>query len=181
MLVRYRIDGVLRTADTLPPGLKAAIASRIKIMARLDIAERRLPQDGRIKLAVRGVDIDFRVSTMPTAHGESIVLRILDRSQVALDFDALGFEPETIERCAQIMRNPNGIVLVTGPTGSGKTTTLYTALKELTQSGRKGLHRRRPDRISARRRQSGAGAAGDRPRFSECACAPSCARTRTSS
>ncbi|ATQ66522.1 MULTISPECIES: GspE/PulE family protein [Methylosinus] len=131
VLVRYRIDGVLRTSDTLPPGLKAAITSRIKIMARLDIAERRLPQDGRVKMAVRGVDIDFRVSTIPTAHGESIVLRILDRSQVSLDFDALGFEPETIATLRHLMHNPNGIVLVTGPTGSGKTTTLYTALREL--------------------------------------------------
>jgi general secretion pathway protein E len=131
--VRYRIDGALRTAETLPPGLKAAIASRIKIMARLDIAERRLPQDGRIKLAIRGVDIDFRVSTLPTAHGESIVLRILDRSQIALDFDKLGFEPQTIGELRRVMRNPNGIVLVTGPTGSGKTTTLYTALRELTK------------------------------------------------
>ncbi|WP_442756873.1 GspE/PulE family protein [Methylocystis sp. JAN1] len=130
--VRYRIDGALRTAEVLPPGLKAAIASRIKIMARLDIAERRLPQDGRIKLAIRGVDIDFRVSTLPTAHGESIVLRILDRSQIALDFDKLGFEPKTTAQLRHVMRNPNGIVLVTGPTGSGKTTTLYTALKELT-------------------------------------------------
>jgi general secretion pathway protein E len=130
--VRYRIDGALHSAEILPPGLKAAIASRIKIMARLDIAERRLPQDGRIKLAIRGVDIDFRVSTLPTAHGESIVLRILDRSQIALDFDRLGFEPETTAQLREAMRNPNGIVLVTGPTGSGKTTTLYTALKELT-------------------------------------------------
>lgn len=129
--LRYRIDGALRGVDVLPPGLKAAIASRIKIMARLDIAERRLPQDGRIKLAVRGVDIDFRVSTLPTVHGESIVLRILDRSRIVLDFDALGFEPQTIARLREIMRLPNGIVLVTGPTGSGKTTTLYTALREL--------------------------------------------------
>jgi general secretion pathway protein E len=129
--LRYRIDGALRTVDVLPPGLKAAIASRIKIMARLDIAERRLPQDGRIKLAVRGVDIDFRVSTLPTVHGESIVLRILDRSRIVLDFCALGFEPETIAGLRDIMRLPNGIVLVTGPTGSGKTTTLYTALQEL--------------------------------------------------
>jgi general secretion pathway protein E len=129
--VRYRVDGALRTMDVLPPGLKAAVASRIKIMARLDIAERRLPQDGRIKLAVRGVDIDFRVSTLPTVHGESIVLRILDRSRIVLDFDALGFDPEAIETLRAAMRLPNGIVLVTGPTGSGKTTTLYTALGEL--------------------------------------------------
>ena len=133
VLVRYRVDGVLRPTETLPSGLKAAIISRIKIMARLDIAERRLPQDGRIKMAIRGVDIDFRVSTIPTSHGESIVLRILDRSQTALDFDALGFEPDTINILRRTMRNPNGIVLVTGPTGSGKTTTLYTALKELTK------------------------------------------------
>jgi len=133
VLVRYRVDGVLRVTETLPPGLKAAITSRIKIMARLDIAERRLPQDGRIKMAIRGVEIDFRVSTLPTAHGESIVLRILDRSQTTLDFVALGFEPDTIDTLRRTMRNPNGIVLVTGPTGSGKTTTLYTALKELTK------------------------------------------------
>ncbi|MBB4196395.1 secretion system protein E [Rhodoblastus sphagnicola] len=129
--LRYRIDGALRTVDVLPPGLKAAIASRVKIMARLYIAERRLPQDGRIKLGIRGVDIDFRVSTLPTVHGESIVLRILDRSRIALDFFALGFEPETIATLRDVMRLPNGIVLVTGPTGSGKTTTLYTALREL--------------------------------------------------
>ncbi len=133
VLVRYRCDGVLRTVETLPPGLKAAIASRIKIMAHLDIAERRLPQDGRIKLAVRGVDIDFRVSTIPTTHGESIVLRILDRSQVALDFVALGFEPDTIDQLQTVMLSPNGIILVTGPTGSGKTTTLYSALRVLSK------------------------------------------------
>lgn len=131
--IRYRIDGALINAETLPPGLKSAIASRIKIMARLDIAERRLPQDGRIKLAIRGVDIDFRVSTLPTAHGESIVLRILDRSQVALDFQTLGFETGAISTLRNVMMNPNGIILVTGPTGSGKTTTLYTALRELSR------------------------------------------------
>ncbi|QGM48045.1 type II/IV secretion system protein [Methylocystis heyeri] len=131
VLVRYRIDGVMRNVEQLPPGLKAAISSRIKIMAQLDIAERRLPQDGRIKLAVRGVDIDFRVSTIPTAHGESIVMRILDRSHVSLDFEALGFDADLLAPFREVMSNPNGILLVTGPTGSGKTTTLYTALKEL--------------------------------------------------
>ncbi|SNB82551.1 type II secretion system protein E (GspE) [Rhodoblastus acidophilus] len=129
--LRYRIDGALQTIDVLPPGLKAAIASRIKIMARLDIAERRLPQDGGITLPIRGVDIDFRVSTLPTVHGESIVLRIFDRSRVVLDFEELGFEPHTIAALRDIMRLPNGFVLVTGPTGSGKTTTLYTVLREL--------------------------------------------------
>ena len=129
--VRYRIDGVLRQTETIPSGLKHAIASRIKIMSRLDIAERRLPQDGRTRIAVRGVDIDFRVSTLPTVHGESIVLRILDKSAVSLDFAVLGFDPVLVGSLRALTQIPNGIVLVTGPTGSGKTTTLYTALKEL--------------------------------------------------
>jgi general secretion pathway protein E len=137
VLVRYRIDGVLRTAQTLPPGLRAAVTSRIKIMAKLDIAERRLPQDGRIKIAVRGVDIDFRISTIPTAFGESVVMRILDRSRVELDFAKLGFSEPHVAAFTDLMNQPNGIVLVTGPTGSGKTTTLYTALKALNSSERK--------------------------------------------
>jgi general secretion pathway protein E len=132
--VRYRIDGVLRDTETISLGLKHAIASRIKIMSRLDIAERRLPQDGRTRIAVRGVDIDFRVSTLPTAHGESIVMRILDKSTVSLDFTALGFESTLIRALRELTRVPNGIILVTGPTGSGKTTTLYTALKELNRA-----------------------------------------------
>src|SRR5262249_12578936 len=131
VLVRYRVDGALRTAQTLAPGLRAAITSRIKIMSKLDIAERRLPQDGRIKIAIRGVDIDFRVSTVPTVFGESVVMRILDRTRVELDFAKLGFDADHICALQQLMNHPNGIILVTGPTGSGKTTTLYTALKGL--------------------------------------------------
>jgi general secretion pathway protein E len=137
VLVRERIDGVLRTADTLAPGLRAAVTSRIKIMAKLDIAERRMPQDGRIKIAIRGVDIDFRISTIPTAFGESIVMRILDRSRVELDFVKLGFDAAYISAFEKLLQQPNGIILVTGPTGSGKTTTLYTALKALNTSERK--------------------------------------------
>jgi general secretion pathway protein E len=137
VLVRERIDGVLRTADTLAPGLRAAVTSRIKIMAKLDIAERRMPQDGRIKLAIRGIDIDFRISTIPTAFGESIVMRILDRSRVELDFVKLGFDAAYISAFEKLLTQPNGIILVTGPTGSGKTTTLYTALKALNSSERK--------------------------------------------
>ena len=129
--VRYRIDGALYTVESLTLGMRAAITSRVKIMARLDIAERRLPQDGRIKSVVRGRDVDLRVSTMPTLHGESVVLRILDRSSVKLEFPALGFEPPTVAAFSQVLGQPNGIVLVTGPTGSGKTTTLYTALGSL--------------------------------------------------
>jgi general secretion pathway protein E len=100
-------------------------------MAKLDIAERRMPQDGRIRVPVRGVDIDFRVSTIPTVYGESVVMRILDRSRVELDLEKLGFDAERIAALETLMDQPNGIVLVTGPTGSGKTTTLYTALKRL--------------------------------------------------
>jgi general secretion pathway protein E len=137
VLVRYRIDGALRTVRTLAADVQAAVTSRLKIMARLDIAERRLPQDGRIKIAVRGIDIDFRMSTIPTAFGESVVLRILDRSRVELDFQKLGFTPELVAGLQGLMRQPNGIILVTGPTGSGKTTTLYTALKTLNRPDRK--------------------------------------------
>ena len=135
--VRYRIDGVLHTVETLPLSVRLAMSSRIKVMAQLNIAERRLPQDGRIKVTVRGRDIDLRVSTMPTMCGESVVLRILDRSSVALDFSKLGFDGAGLAHFKQLLAEPNGIILVTGPTGSGKTTTLYTALGALNDSGRK--------------------------------------------
>src|SRR5580704_14939117 len=137
LLVRHRIDGLLRTAQVLKLGLRAAVTSRIKIMAKLDIAERRLPQDGRIKIAVRGVDIDFRISTIPTAFGESVVMRILDRSRVELDFASLGFDKEQIAMFEDFLGRANGVVLVTGPTGSGKTTTLYPMLKMLNRTERK--------------------------------------------
>ena len=135
--VRYRYDGVLHEADSPPVRLTAAIISRIKIMSRLDIAERRLPQDGRIKLAVRGSEVDFRVSTIPSLYGETVVLRVLDRTAVSLDYDALGLAPAVVARLQQVLDLPNGIVLVTGPTGSGKTTTLYTGLTHLNSVARK--------------------------------------------
>lgn len=131
LLIRYRVDGFLQQEQAAPGSLRAALTTRIKIMAKLDIAERRLPQDGRIKTAVRGVEIDIRVATLPTLFGESIVLRILDRSRVELDFDKLGLDAAIKARLDGLMSLPNGIVLVTGPTGSGKTTTLYSALKKL--------------------------------------------------
>ncbi|TMG99701.1 MAG: type II secretion system protein GspE [Betaproteobacteria bacterium] len=131
--VRYRIDGVLHDVESPPKRLSAAVISRIKIMANLDIAERRLPQDGRIRLRVQGKEIDLRVSTVPTMHGESVVMRILDKGGVALDFDRLGFESDTLKRFLEALMQPHGILLVTGPTGSGKTTTLYTALDRLNQ------------------------------------------------
>jgi general secretion pathway protein E len=129
--VRFRIDGMLHTVETLPHALRAAVTSRVKIMARLNIAERRLPQDGRIRSTVRGKDIDLRVSTMPTLYGESVVLRVLDRSSTRHDFAALGFSAEVLTGLRKTLGEPNGIVLVTGPTGSGKTTTLYAALSHI--------------------------------------------------
>ena len=131
VLVRLRVDGALLTSERLDRNLQRALASRIKILAKLNIAEQRLPQDGRIRLAVRGRDVDFRVSTSPTLYGESVVLRVLDRKDVALDFQSLGFGAEACLRLKRLTETPNGIVLVTGPTGSGKTTTLYAALSLL--------------------------------------------------
>jgi general secretion pathway protein E len=135
--VRYRIDGILHTVETLPLSVRLAMSSRVKVMAELNIAERRLPQDGRIKVNVRGREIDLRVSTMPTICGESVVLRILDRSSVALDYRALGFSGQELDTFERLLRQPNGIILVTGPTGSGKTTTLYTALSTLNDAKQK--------------------------------------------
>ncbi len=131
LIVRYRIDGVLHETESPPRRLSAAVISRVKIMASLDIAERRLPQDGRIKLRIQGKEIDLRVSTVPTMHGESVVMRILDKGGVPLNFASLGFEGQSLERFIEALDQVHGILLVTGPTGSGKTTTLYTALDRL--------------------------------------------------
>ncbi len=135
--VRYRYDGVLHEGDSPASQLTAAIVSRIKIMARLDIAERRLPQDGRIKLAVRGQEVDFRVSTVPSLYGETVVLRVLDRSAVSFEWGKLGLSQAVVAKLDAALQLPNGIVLVTGPTGSGKTTTLYTGLLSLNSVVRK--------------------------------------------
>nr|WP_119717276.1 type II secretion system ATPase GspE [Lysobacter tabacisoli] len=129
--VRYRVDGVLIEGESPPANLTAAVISRIKIMAKLNIAERRLPQDGRIMLRVQGKELDLRVSTMPTAHGESVVMRLLDRETVVFDFKRLGFTDHFLPQFQKVLDQPHGILLVTGPTGSGKTTTLYTALSKL--------------------------------------------------
>jgi general secretion pathway protein E len=137
--VRYRIDGLLREIDPPPSRFRAAIVSRIKIMAKLNIAERRLPQDGRIKLAVRGTPIDLRVSTIPTMYGEGVVMRILDRQGVKLDYASLGIRERNLEAYEEILGRPNGVFLVTGPTGSGKTTTLYAALTSLNSPEKKIL------------------------------------------
>jgi general secretion pathway protein E len=135
--VRYRIDGVLHDEESPPARLQAAITSRVKIMAKLDIAERRLPQDGRIKLKVGEKQIDFRVSTIPTLYGESLVMRILDRESLVLDFEKLGFPQDLLKNWWELIRQPYGMVLVTGPTGSGKTSTLYTTLAKINSSENK--------------------------------------------
>jgi len=129
--MRYRIDGVLYEMIPPPKYIATALSSRIKVMANLDIAERRLPQDGRISLTVQGNPVDLRVSVLPTMFGESVVLRVLDRTQVSLDLEKLGLRQDGLDVVRQLIHKPNGIVIVTGPTGCGKTTTLYSALNEL--------------------------------------------------
>jgi len=135
--VRYRIDGVLHEAEAPPSSSSAAVISRVKIMARLDIAERRLPQDGRIMLRIQGKELDLRVSTVPTSFGESVVMRLLDRQTINFDFQSLGFDGDRLDAFLDVLQRPHGILLVTGPTGSGKTTTLYTALSQLNTAERK--------------------------------------------
>ncbi|GAH30997.1 unnamed protein product, partial [marine sediment metagenome] len=135
--VRYRIDGILHDVMSLPRNLQLAVVSRIKIMSDLDIAERRLPQDGRIQVNVGGRKINIRVSILPAVTGESAVLRILDPSSILLELDSLGFSPDILPNFLSLIKKPNGIILVTGPTGSGKTTTLYTTLNLLNSTEKK--------------------------------------------
>ena len=135
--VRYRIDGVCVIRDNIPKRTQGSVLNRVKIMAGIDLAEKRLPQDGRIKMHIAGSDIDFRVSSLPSYHGESIVLRILRPESVRMGITSLGFEQDDYERFLKIIKKPNGIFLVTGPTGSGKTTTLYAAINELNRPDRK--------------------------------------------
>src|SRR5205809_3123172 len=135
--IRYRIDGILYDQEAPPRRLQAAVTSRIKIMAEMNIAERRLPQDGRIRVNPHGARVDIRVSTIPTVHGESIVMRLLQRSSVFLPLEKLGFPADTLKRFESLIKRPHGILLVTGPTGSGKTTTLYGALDKINSPERK--------------------------------------------
>ena len=178
LIVRYRIDGVLHEIESPPRKLAPAVISRVKIMANLDIAERRLPQDGRIRLRAQGKEIDLRISTVPTMHGESVVMRILDKGGVALDFKRLGFDDDTLKRFLDVLLEPHGILLVTGPTGSGKTTTLYTALDRLNKPDVKiltvGIRSSTRCRASTRSRSSRRSISRSPMR-----CARSCVRTRT--
>ena len=135
--VRLRIDGLLGVDSMISPDRRAAVVSRLKVMAGLNISEKRRPQDGRLTIPVRGRNVDVRVSTLPTQFGESVVLRLLDQSRVELEWDSLGFQPGRVGELQSVLKSPNGILLVAGPTGSGKTTTLYTALKEINNEDRK--------------------------------------------
>lgn len=135
--IRYRIDGMLHDIEAPPRNLQAALISRVKLMAKLNIAERRLPQDGRIKLRMLGREVDLRVATLPTLYGESVVLRILDRSSIDVTLESLGFPTDTLDSFEQLIRQPYGMILVTGPTGSGKTTTLYGALDKINSPEKK--------------------------------------------
>ena len=135
--IRYRIDGVLVERDSPPNGLLGALLSRIKILAKMDIAERRRPQDGRIKITVGRKELDLRVSVLPTNHGQSVVMRLLDKDNIRVGVRQLGLSEEDFRQFKQLIKRPNGIILVTGPTGSGKTTTLYAALNELNRPDRK--------------------------------------------
>ncbi len=136
--LRYRVDGVLQLYPEPPPlNLAAAISSRIKLLSKMNIAETRLPQDGRIMTRVKGHELDLRVSTIPTVHGESIVMRVLDRDSVRLSLSSMGFSADTLERYEELLSRPHGVLLVTGPTGSGKTTTLYASLSSLSSGSQK--------------------------------------------
>lgn len=135
--IRYRIDGVLHEEEAPPKRLQSAITSRVKIMAKLNIAERRLPQDGRIRLRVSGKEVDLRVSTIPTLYGESVVMRILDRTTALISLENLGFSPVTLHKYEDFITRPYGILLVTGPTGSGKTTTLYASINKINSQEKK--------------------------------------------
>ena len=183
--VRYRIDGILYNIMAPPMKFRDAIVSRIKIMSKLDIAEKRLPQDGRIKIRFNESgepkEIDFRVSVLPTLFGEKIVLRLLDKDKLMLDMTQARFEPESLAKFEKAIQRPWGMVLVTGPTGSGKTNTLYSSIAQDQHARDQHHDRRGPGRVQPRRHQPGAGAARTSASTSPRRCARSCARTRTSS
>lgn len=153
--VRFRVDGVLRNAVTLPKNSHSAIISRIKIMADMDIAEKRLPQDGRINIEQGGREIDLRISTLPTILGEKVVMRILDKSAASIDIHDLAFTAKNMDLYKDLFSSSYGIVLVTGPTGSGKSTTLYSTLTNINSPTKKYHYRRRSGRVPHRWRQSG--------------------------
>ena len=183
--VRYRVDGILYNIMSPPMKFRDAISSRIKIMAKLDIAEKRLPQDGRIKIRFnengQAKEIDFRVSCLPTLFGEKIVMRLLDKDKLMLDMTKLGFEPESLAKFEPAIQRPWGMVLVTGPTGSGKTNTLYSSISKLNTRGNQHHDGGGSGRVQPRRSEPGAGQGAASASPSPPRCGPSCVRIRTSS
>ena len=168
--VRLRIDGVLHEAMRLPKDIHAPLVSRFKVMAGMNIAERRRPQDGQISTEVEGRHIDLRAATSDSAHGEMMVLRVLDKSVSLMSLRELGFSPVALERHIRLLRSPFGMVLVSGPTGSGKTTTLYASINQLNQTRAQDHHDRRPDRVPVRRHQPDPGEREGRHHLRERAC-----------
>ena len=183
--VRYRIDGILYNIMSPPMKFRDAISSRIKIMAKLDIAEKRLPQDGRIKIRFnengQAKEIDFRVSCLPTLFGEKIVMRLLDKDKLMLDMTKLGFEPESLAKFELAIQRPWGMVLVTGPTGSGKTNTLYSSISKLNTPETNIMTAEDPVEFNLVGSQPGAGAGSRSASTSPPRCGPSCVRIPTSS
>ena len=161
--VRYRIDGVLHEVDVVPRAVQAALISRLKIMSNVDITERRVPQNGRITVQLGQRMVDLRAATLPTVWGEKIVLRVLDTGGIDLDLKKLGFTDDNYERFERSFTKPHGMLLVTGPTGSGKSTTLYATLSDDQQADGQRHHGRGPGRVPAARRQPGAGQPQGRP------------------
>ncbi len=170
---------MLQTAPSPPPHLTAAIISRLKIMADLDIAERRLPQDGRIRLRLQNRQVDVRVSTVPTLRGESVVLRLLDKERGRISLTELGMAADTLELFREVISRPHGIVLSTGPTGSGKTTTLYAGARDAPHRAREDPHRRGPGGVRAAGRAAGAGEREGGRDLRDARCARCCARIPT--
>ncbi len=156
LLARFRVDGMLHEVPSPPRGLQAAVVSRVKLLAELDIAERRVPQDGRIRVRLEERELDLRVSSVPTLYGESVVLRLLDRGGQPVGLDDLGMAPEALDRFRRLALRPHGIILATGPTGSGKTTTLYAALGLRDAAAEKIVTVEDPVEIPPRRRDAGA-------------------------
>ena len=180
LVVRFRVDGVLREVLQTKRAVAPLLISRVKVMSRLDIAEKRLPQDGRISLRIAGRAVDVRVSTLPSGHGERVVLRLLDKQAGRLHLASLGMEPKVQGMIDDLIHKPHGIILVTGPTGSGKTTTLYAALERINDHDAQHHDGRGPDRVLHRRHRPDPGEHQGRDDVRARARAPSCARTRTS-
>ena len=179
--MRYRCDGVMYEMVPPPRHLATALSTRIKVMSNLDIAERRMPQDGRIELNVGGNPVDMRVSILPTMFGEAAVLRVLDKGNVGLDLNRVGMEQHILVPLRELIRKPNGVVLVTGPTGSGKTTTLYSCLNELNDITEKIITTEDPVEYDIDGHDPGADQYRHRPDVRRGACVPFCGRTPTRS